>query len=71
VLFPGEEGVLGRCVCTLEASPAAGPSVARGRRSWAGPTRQWEERVEAGWAGRRASPGGWWARPEAGGREVG
>jgi hypothetical protein len=40
VPFLGEEGTPGRCTCTLEAASAAAPSVARGRRSWAGPTRQ-------------------------------
>jgi hypothetical protein len=38
VPFLGEEGTPGRCA--LEAAPVAVPSVARGRRSWAGPTRQ-------------------------------
>jgi hypothetical protein len=50
-------------------APAAAPSVARGRRSWAGPTR--EERVEVGWAGRKPRPGGeggrWLGLGEGGG----
>jgi hypothetical protein len=37
--FLGEEGMPGQCTCTLEAVPAAAPLVARGRRSWVGPTR--------------------------------
>jgi hypothetical protein len=56
--FLGEDGTPGWCACVLEAAPVAAPSVARGRRSWAGPTRQGEERVEAGWAGRRSRPSG-------------
>jgi hypothetical protein len=38
--YLGEEGTPGRCTCALEAAPAAAPLVARGRRSWAGLTRQ-------------------------------
>jgi hypothetical protein len=38
--FPGEEGTPGRCACVLAAAPVAAPSVSRGGRSWAGPTRQ-------------------------------
>jgi hypothetical protein len=38
--FLGEEGTPGRCTCALAVAPAAASSVARGRRSWAGPTRQ-------------------------------
>jgi hypothetical protein len=36
--FLGDEGTPGRCTCALAVAPAAVPSVARGRRSWAGPT---------------------------------
>jgi hypothetical protein len=36
--FLGEEGMLGRCACALEVAPAAAPMVARGGRSWVGPT---------------------------------
>jgi hypothetical protein len=39
VPFLGEEGTPRRCACMLEVASAAVPSVARGRRSWAGPMR--------------------------------
>jgi hypothetical protein len=38
--FWEEEGTPGRCACALAVAPTAAPSVARGRRSWVGPTRQ-------------------------------
>jgi hypothetical protein len=38
--FLGEEGTPGRCARTLAVAPAVAPSVSRGGRSWAGPTRQ-------------------------------
>jgi hypothetical protein len=38
--FLGDEGTSGRCTCVLPVASVAVPSVARGRRSWAGPTRQ-------------------------------
>jgi hypothetical protein len=38
--FLGEEGTPGQCLCVLEAALAAAPSVAQGRRSSVGSTRQ-------------------------------